>query len=286
VPLRNYSPESLTSQNPLAFLSFNPGSFPTVIVTVERKKGGAAYRWRGRYGGGLGEVREVLAVTSRCGSPTVMAGIGLTACAGSRARRRRVLWPAHGGRVQSNGTGSFPGCYGCYRYKESTNGLPWGSVYVRRWPVEVRQRWSDVFGEVMFNPQLGELHWGREKLTQGSDEVEDGWLGRSTVVVTCATVGTAFSRQTPVNSCSGEVRSERGRTVETGVGFIVAGTGVGAVLTRRGAARVGQAPRACSGFARARRTRGRVHLPKFLRLQSSQTCESRQMSCARFLPGT
>jgi predicted short-subunit dehydrogenase-like oxidoreductase (DUF2520 family) len=73
-------------------------------------------------------------------------------------------------------------------------------------------------------------------------------------------------------------------TVETGVGFIAAGTGAG--LTRRGAARAGRAQRACSGVARACRTRGRVHLPEFLRLQSSQTCESHQMSCARFLPGT
>jgi hypothetical protein len=55
-----------------------------------------AYRWRGRSGEGLGEIREVLAVTSRCESSTVMAGIGLTTCAGSRARRRRVLQPAHG----------------------------------------------------------------------------------------------------------------------------------------------------------------------------------------------
>jgi hypothetical protein len=106
VPLRNCFHESLISQNPLAFLSLNPGSFPTATVTVERKKGGTAYRRRGRSGGGLGEVREVLAVTLRRGSSTVMAGIGLAECAGGRARRRRVLRPAHGGRVQSNGTGA------------------------------------------------------------------------------------------------------------------------------------------------------------------------------------
>jgi hypothetical protein len=79
-------------------------------VTAERKKGGAAYRRRGRSGGGLGEVREVLAVTSRYGSPAVMAGIGLVACTGGQARQRRVLRPAHDGRVQSNGMGSFTGC--------------------------------------------------------------------------------------------------------------------------------------------------------------------------------
>jgi hypothetical protein len=63
----------------------------------------------GRSGEGLGEVQEVLAVTSRCGSLTVMAVIGLTACVGGRARRQRVLQPTHSGRVQSNGTGSFTG---------------------------------------------------------------------------------------------------------------------------------------------------------------------------------
>jgi hypothetical protein len=57
-------------------------------------------------------------------------------------------------------------------------------------------------------------------------------------------------------------------------------------LARHGAARVGCAPGACSGVARARRTRGRVHLPEFLHLQSSKTCESRQISCARSLPST
>jgi hypothetical protein len=70
------------------------------------------------------------------------------------------------------------------------------------------------------------------------------------------------------------------------VAFIAAGAGVDAGLARRGAARVGGALRACSGVARACRTCGRVHLPEILRLQSSKTCESRQMSCARYLPGT
>jgi hypothetical protein len=77
-----------------------------------------------------------------------------------------------------------------------------------------------------------------------------------------------------------------GCTVEAEVAFIATGASVGAGLARRGAARVGGALRACSSVTRVRRTRGRVHLPEFLRLQSSKTCESRQMSCARSLPGT
>jgi hypothetical protein len=107
-------------------------------VTAERKKGGAAYRQRERSGGGPGEVQEDLAVTSRGGSPVVMARLGLATCAGGRARQRRVLWPAHGGIIQLNNIGSFTGGQGCCRYKESTNGLPCGSVYVQRRPVEVQ----------------------------------------------------------------------------------------------------------------------------------------------------
>jgi hypothetical protein len=61
----------------------------------------------------------------------------------------------------------------------------------------------------------------------------------------CAAAGMSFFGQTPANLSSGWVRDARGCTVEAGVAFIVAGVGVG--LARRGAARVGGAPRACSG---------------------------------------
>jgi hypothetical protein len=104
--------------------------------------------------------------------------------------------------------------------------------------------------------------------------------------VAYADAGTPFSGQTLANSSSSWVRDAWGCTVEAGVAFIAAGAGVDVGLARRGAARVGGAPRACSGVARARRTRGRVHLPEFLRLQSSKACGSRQMSCVRSLPGT
>jgi hypothetical protein len=74
-------------------------------------------------------------------------------------------------------------------------------------------------------------------------------------------------------------------TVDTGVGFIAAARAWALGDTERGYAR-GPSTEGVLWRCRARRTRGRVHLPKFLRLQRSQTCESRQMSCARFLPGT
>jgi hypothetical protein len=98
---------------------------------------------------------------------------------------------------------------------------------VRRWPVEVQRRRSDVSSEILFNPRLGELYQGPWKLTQGSDGAVNGWLGRSTVAMACATAGMPFSGQMPANSCLGEVRSERGRTVEARVAFIAASTGVG-----------------------------------------------------------
>jgi hypothetical protein len=101
-----------------------------------------------------------------------------------------------------------------------------------------------------------------------------------------ATAGTPCAGQTPVNLCSGGVGIERGHTVEAGVGFIAASVGAGAGLTRRGATCAGPSAGACSGVARARRTRGRVILPKFLHRLSSQTCESCHMTCVRFLPCT
>jgi hypothetical protein len=110
VPLGNYSPESLTFPNsPLPFSFLNLCSLLTRIVAVGVKHGGAAYQWRERSSGGSGEVRGLLAVTPRGGSPTVMVEVGLAACVGGRAHQRHVLRPAHGGRAQSNRTGSFTG---------------------------------------------------------------------------------------------------------------------------------------------------------------------------------
>jgi hypothetical protein len=126
-PWKLFTKVTYVSKNPLAFLSLHSSSLLAGIVAAEREKSGAAYRRRERSGGGLG---EVLVVTSRGGSLAVMAGIGLVACAGGRARRRHVLRLAHGGRVQLNSTGSFTRGQGCRRRKESTNGLSCSSVYV------------------------------------------------------------------------------------------------------------------------------------------------------------
>jgi hypothetical protein len=116
--------------------------------------------------------------------------------------------------------------------------------------------------------------------------VEEGWSGWSAVVRARAAADTSCAEGTPANWRSGGVGSERECTVEAGVGFIVAGAGVGAGLAWRGAVHAGPSVGAFSGVARARRTRGRVIMPKFLRLLRSQTCESLHMTCVRFLPGT
>jgi hypothetical protein len=65
--------------------------------------------------------------------------------------------------------------------------------------------------------------------------------------VACAAAGTSLTGQTPANLSSGWVSDARGHTVEVGVAFIDVGAGVGAGLARRGVARAGGAPRACSG---------------------------------------
>jgi hypothetical protein len=105
--------------NHLSLLQFKPpprllfllprGPSPLLNSTRERKKGGAAYRRRGRSGERWGWLWEVLAVTTRYDSMTVMAGIGWSTCAGGRARWWRVLRPIHGDIGQSKGTGSFTG---------------------------------------------------------------------------------------------------------------------------------------------------------------------------------
>jgi hypothetical protein len=89
------------------------------------------------------------------------------------------------------------------------------------------------------------------------------------VVGSWAAAGTPCAERSPVILRSGEVESERGRMDEASVGFIGVGAGVGTGLAWRSAVHAGPSAGACSGVARARRTRGCVILPKFLRLLST-----------------
>jgi hypothetical protein len=59
------------------------------------------------------------------------------------------------------------------------------------------------------------------------------------VVGARAAAGTPCVGQTPVILCSGEVESERGRTVEASTGFIGLGAGSGTGLAWRGAGHAG-----------------------------------------------
>jgi hypothetical protein len=120
----------------------------------------------------LGEVRELLAVMSRGGSPTMMAEGGLVACAGAQARRRRVLRPAHDGRVQLNHTGSFTGDQRGCRRKESKGGSPCSSVYVRLWSDGVRRRQSGTSGDVVFGLRARGASLSSKKASRGI-----GWSG-------------------------------------------------------------------------------------------------------------
>jgi hypothetical protein len=62
-----------------------------------------------------------------------------------------------------------------------------------------------------------------------------------------AAAGMPCAGQMPAFLRSGEVESERGRTVEALAGFIGAGAGSGKGLARRGVGRARSSARACSG---------------------------------------
>jgi hypothetical protein len=67
------------------------------------------------------------------------------------------------------------------------------------------------------------------------------------VVGSRAATGTPCAERSLVNLRSGDVESERGRTVEASVDFICASAGVGTCLAWRGMVRAGSSAGACSG---------------------------------------
>jgi hypothetical protein len=85
-----------------------------------------------------------------------------------------------------------------------------------------------------------------------------------------ATAGTPCAGQTPVILHSGEVKSERGCTVEALAGFIGAGAGSGTGLARRGAGRAG------SGAGRALARSGRVEHVEVFFYPCSNACWDRK----------
>jgi hypothetical protein len=81
-----------------------------------------------------------------------------------------------------------------------------------------------------------------------------------------AAAGTLCAGQTPAILRSGEVESERGRTVEALAGFIGAGAGSGTGLAWRGVGRVG------SGAGRALARSGRIEHAEVCFCPCSNTC--------------
>jgi hypothetical protein len=67
------------------------------------------------------------------------------------------------------------------------------------------------------------------------------------VAVACAAAVFLLTGRTPANSSSGWVSGTRGCMVEARMAFIGTSAGVDVRLELRGAARMGRAPRACSG---------------------------------------
>jgi hypothetical protein len=78
------------------------------------------------------DVGEVSGITTVCGSPSGMAGVGRSTCAGGDARRRRGVRPAHGEIVQLDGSERFTGCQRRYGCKELGGDSPVSSVHARR----------------------------------------------------------------------------------------------------------------------------------------------------------
>jgi hypothetical protein len=111
-----------------------------------------------------------------------------------------------------------------------------------------------------------ELHRGTQCLSRGSGGAGDGSVGRSTVVGARAAVGTLCAGQTPVILRSGDVESERGRTIEALAGFIGAGVGNGMGSAWRDAGCAG------SGVGRALASSGRVEHVEVCFYPCSKAC--------------
>jgi hypothetical protein len=108
-------------------------------VTAALEKGGGAYRRRGCSGEGSGEVRGSLAITSRCGSSTMVVGVGQSTCAGGGARRRGGIRSVHGAIIRLNGSGIFTRDQRRYAREEFENGSLDCSVHARPRATEVQR---------------------------------------------------------------------------------------------------------------------------------------------------
>jgi hypothetical protein len=105
-----YLHESMTIHiTPWTYPISNPRSLAGWNSNQGKDHGGEAYRRQYSSGGVVGDVGEVTTVTSVCGSASEVAGAALATSAGSGGRWRYLLWPNHGGTVQSKCTRSSTG---------------------------------------------------------------------------------------------------------------------------------------------------------------------------------
>jgi hypothetical protein len=119
VPLKHYSPESLTAQKtPWGDSKSNPRSFLYLNSVRGGGKGGGAYRLRDSSGEVSREVGEVTAVTSMCASSSEVTGVGGSTCVGGGVCRRQGLQPNHDDIARSSVLGRFTGGQGDRGCKE------------------------------------------------------------------------------------------------------------------------------------------------------------------------
>jgi hypothetical protein len=84
------------------------------------------------------DVGEVSGITTVCGSPSGMAGVGRSTRTGGDARRRRGVRPGHGEIEQLDGLERFMGCQRRYGCKELVGDSLVSSVHAQRRKTEVR----------------------------------------------------------------------------------------------------------------------------------------------------
>jgi hypothetical protein len=126
-------------------------------------------------------VGEVLTVTTMCGSPLGIVGVGRSACAGGGARRRRIVRPIQGEIDQSNGSESFTRDQGRGAREELKNGSPESSVHARGGRPKSGE--GDLSLPVKFCQVRGlrKLHGPMAELTEALARLGGDWSGLATV---------------------------------------------------------------------------------------------------------
>jgi hypothetical protein len=175
-----YLHESLTlHKTPWTYPIPNPQSLAGWTSNRGKDHGGEAYRRQYSSDGVVGDVGEVTAVTSVCGSASEVARAALATSASDEGRRRHLLRPNHGGRVQSKCTRSSTGWCRSYARKESRNGSVVYPVHVLRRGYELRRAWAHCSGGAGPRLKLGKASRPLEEAIRGLRSSGGGrdWFG-------------------------------------------------------------------------------------------------------------